>query len=80
MLLKIEFGHRTYLNCGDPSKPSPSGPALHACEPVPDLKAALSLPSGPNDGAGLDVGVLLAMLFALRLAIYIALRRKTKAA
>ncbi|KAI8473752.1 MAG: hypothetical protein J3K34DRAFT_497894 [Monoraphidium minutum] len=84
VLLKVEFGGATYFDCGeaDAARAAAAGaPAqLRPCAPVADLASALSLPVDPNDSAALDVGVLVATLAALRLLIYVALRKKTKAA
>ena len=38
----------------------------------------LQLPTDPYAGVGLDVGVLLAMMVSLRIAVYLVLRHKTK--
>jgi hypothetical protein len=73
-LVKIEFRGRTFLRCADDR-----GAPLPACEEVSDLRAALALPADPNASAALDVCVLVAMLLALRLGVYVALRKKTKA-
>jgi len=54
-------------------------PGTPGCEPVSSLKNALQLPVDPNDSAWLDVVVLVAMLVLLRIAVYVTLRKKTKA-
>jgi len=74
LLLKIEFSGREFINCS-----SDKGQPLKPCEPVADLQAALSLPTSPNASPALDIGVLFGMLVLLRVCIYIALRKKTKA-
>jgi hypothetical protein len=83
ILLHVEMSGRTYVDCGERAAAAAQAAGervtLVPCEPVRDLRAALSLPQSPDASVALDVGVLLAMLFALRLFIYVALRKKTKA-
>jgi hypothetical protein len=75
LLLKVEFGGRSFVSCT-----ADSGAAgVAACAPVEDLQAALHLPSNPNDSAAIDAIVLVANLVLLRLGVYMALRKKTKA-
>jgi hypothetical protein len=85
LLLKIEFAGATYYSCGSSGlgtldASSAAGPAAAPCHAVPDLQAALQLPTNPNQSPALEVGVLFAMLVLLRLMVYYTLRQKTKAA
>ena len=47
------------------------------CTPVASVQSSLHLPVNPQDSVSLDVGVLFAMLFVLRIAVYVALKKKT---
>ncbi|WIA20339.1 hypothetical protein OEZ85_006170 [Tetradesmus obliquus] len=83
LLLKIEFAGATYYSCGASglgSGEAAAGPAAAPCHSVPDLQAALQLPTDPNASPALELGVLFGMLVALRLLVYYTLRQKTKAA
>jgi hypothetical protein len=92
LLLKIEFANSQYYDCDD-APPGAAGvpppgavgaaakvvPGTPGCEPVPNLRSALQLPVDVNDPVWLDVVVLVAMLVLLRIAVYVTLRKKTKA-
>jgi hypothetical protein len=85
LLLKIEFAGATYYSCGSSGlgtldASSAAGPSAAPCHSVPDLQAALQLPTNPNESPALEVGVLFGMLVLLRLMVYYTLRQKTKAA
>lgn len=84
LLLKIEFAGATYYSCGasglGSGEAAAAGPAAAPCHSVPDLQAALQLPTDPNASPALELGVLFGMLVALRLLVYYTLRQKTKAA
>lgn len=85
VLLHVEMSGRTYVDCGERAAAAAAANgqapvALRECAPVVDIQRALALPVDPNASVALDAGVLLAMMIALRLLIYVALRRKTKAA
>jgi hypothetical protein len=91
LLVKIQFAGSTYIQCGSgsglgtgaehggsSSSSSTAAGGVQPCHPVTDLQAALQLPTNPNESPALEVGVLLAMLVALRVMVYITLRQKTK--
>jgi hypothetical protein len=85
LLIKIEFSGATYYSCGNTGlgtldSSAAGGPSASPCTAVPDLQAALQLPTNPNESPALEVGVLFAMLVLLRLMVYYTLRQKTKAA
>ncbi len=67
LLLKINFGGETYLDC----------PANAPCTPVPNLQQALGLTTSTEDGVWPEVLVLFGMLIAAQSAVYIVLRVKT---
>lgn len=87
LLLKIQFRDSTYIQCGgstglgtgaEGASSSGSAGGVQPCHPVTDLQAALQLPTNPNESPALEVGVLLGMLFVMRLLVYVTLRHKTK--
>ncbi len=92
LLDKIEFSHRSFLNCGGaPAANSggstaasagapPAAPAGGGCMRIDDVTAVLGLPRDVNETAWLDAGVMLAYLVFLRLAIYYVLQRRTRTA
>jgi hypothetical protein len=79
LLLKIQFTHRSYCDYGLPvGSIGGSGGGVHACQKINDVTHALSLPRNVNETPWIDVGILFAMLFAFRYAIYLVLVRKTR--
>ncbi len=68
MLVKVNYSGETYLEC----------PANGPCTPVPDLQKALGLTTSPEDGVWPELLVLFGMLVALRFAVYMVLRVKTR--
>lgn len=78
LLLKIEFAGRPVIDCTPPPGAPPGG--LTPCKRVDNVRAALNLPDDPDASPALDVVVTLATLIVLRVGVYIALRKKTKAA
>jgi hypothetical protein len=49
------------------------------CTPVASIQDKLHLPVDPQESVALEVGVLFGMLIVLRIAVYIALKKKTAA-
>ncbi|KAF8055666.1 rca [Scenedesmus sp. PABB004] len=86
LLVKIEFSGATYYACGAGGGLAGAGGVAHTsesaapCAPLPNLQAALQLPTDPGASPALEIGVLFAMLVLLRTAVYYVLRHKTKAA
>lgn len=89
MLLKIQFSGQAIVVCPTISdsanlaawqalSQSPSTLLADGCRQTAELQRILQLPSDPNASPAVDAGVLLAMLVALRLAVYAVLRHKTK--
>ncbi|KAK9815539.1 hypothetical protein WJX72_005401 [[Myrmecia] bisecta] len=72
--LKIEFGGRTFYDCGGLNLSNPESRPSQ-CHPV-DLQAALKLPANPNTWHW-DVLALIGWLILVRVLVYVALRRKT---
>jgi hypothetical protein len=86
-MLKIEFGGQTTAICQTDSAASVAtaleqlqGTALprEGCLETAQLQRVLQLPVDPHTSPALDVGVLLAMMVAIRVGVYLVLRHKTK--
>ena len=79
LLLKIQFHDRTYYDYGLRSGLD-SGERLPDPVPIRNVTNTLSLPRDVNETMWIEVGILLAMLFTFRIAIYFVLRHKTRKA
>lgn len=89
-MLKYQFDGVTYTVCGpandsgsssgSSSSSSSSGAQSGQCRKISgsELSDELALPRDITETKWLDVGVLLAMLFALRYAVYLVLKYKTR--
>jgi hypothetical protein len=81
--MKLEFGGRQLWDCsiGDDENFNPSDPwnyvASGQCEPVADLNDSFNTSVDINSPPW-EAAVLVGMLLAFRLAVYIALRKKTQ--
>jgi hypothetical protein len=85
LCLRAQFTGAQYYDCGPDGGAAPGGTAAAAqaagpqgCVPVVDFSGQLQLPTDVDGSPMLDVLILLAMLLALRLAVYAVLRHKTK--
>lgn len=88
LLIKIEYAGTSTIVCAPGAAtadaaaqelPSSGGGQLPpGCREVWDMQAALQLPSDPNASPVLDACMLVAMLVAIRLAVYLTLRVKTR--
>ncbi|KAL4855816.1 ABC transporter G family member 22 [Chlorella vulgaris] len=82
LLLKLEFGGRTFYDCSLQQKDfNPSDPwnyvASGQCVEVTDINAALNSTTDLN-GPKWEAAVLIGFLIVSRIAVYLALRFKTK--
>jgi hypothetical protein len=76
--LKAQFAGVQYYDCGEGAGGSAARADPQGCVPVANLSEQLQLPTDVEGSPARDVAVLLAMLVALRLAVYTVLRHKTK--
>eukprot|EP00803_Ostreobium_quekettii_P010334 evm.model.scf_2037.2 EVM.evm.TU.scf_2037.2 scf_2037:9622-19005(-) len=74
LLNKIEFGGRSFVDCGDLGVAEVDG-----CVPVDDLQDALNLPTDVDKSVWPELVFLFASLVIMRWMIYEVLRRKTMA-
>jgi hypothetical protein len=81
LLAKVEFAGRTILDCGTTDSNKENDILDKSkCAVVQDVQAALNLPRPITESPGIEVGVIIGMIVAIRYGVYVVLKRKTRGA